>query len=339
MEILAPLKKYRCEKIKNVTFFTVCKNTYFWGNFFKLFQIYRSAINSDQILVNNRKAACLMLIFYIFLLRKKITYDMREFYELNFTLGIKNYIGTCIEMFFIKNCVDVIICANEQRQRLLKSKIKKNIDFIVIENVRKLPTSTTKNILDVEIGGKKFEKLKSLSSSNIINIVSTDGISYQRETSKIINACYNLNTKVHFHILGRVSKDSETLLSDIRAFENVTFYGPVSHDALGQILQFMDAGIVRYNLKDRNNRYCASGKLYEFIYAGLPVICSANPPLKKFISETETGVASACFDGGVTQLISNLEYFRENVQRFISLNRIDDVENEKLQLLEEVWKV
>ena len=99
----------------------------------------------------------------------------------------------------------------------------------------------------------------------------------------------------------------------------------------------MDVGIVRYHNRDRNNRYCASGKLYEFIYSGLPVVCSSNLTLSKFINKTGTGVSDTSFKNGLTMLLADLELFKRNVQNYISTNKIENVENDAIEVLEKSW--
>lgn len=339
IDVFAPIHSDANKHYENITFLKDHKNKNLFGYIFQFFEICLSLYNSNHILVNNRKAASLVLFLYIFIFRKKITYDMREFYEFNLKLGIRNYIGTCIEHFFILSCVDIIICANQDRKRLLKVKIKKNLDLVVVENIRKLPIPTETKLFSSAISVDRLNTLKALSNSKIVNIISTDGLSHQRETLEVINACRRLTSDVHLHIFGRVSKNSEDILSYLATSQNITFYGPVSHQDLSLILQLMDAGIVRYHNEDRNNRYCASGKLYEFIYAGLPVLCSANPPLKKFINDTGVGVADTNFDRGISTLLSSLDVCKDNVQKYISNNIIEHIESKKLELLEETWKV
>ena len=337
VDVVASGTKEDIKSIENITFLNDFQDNSPSEFFSQILKIFHSIFHADLILVDNRKAACLMLFLYIFVGRKKIIYDMREFYEISSSATYKKNLGTLFELFFIKKFVDVIICANEERRRLLKVVVRKGIGLIVIENIKKLELTCTSDTVRDEIGSEQFHRLSALSESNTVNIISTDGISYQRETHEVLSAYQEIKTNVHLHIFGRVSSDSTKVLQRIRQIENVTFYGAVSHEALSQILKYMDVGIVRYHNRDRNNRYCASGKLYEFIYSGLPVVCSSNLTLSKFINKTGTGVSDTSFKNGLTMLLADLELFKRNVQNYISTNKIENVENDAIEVLEKSW--
>ena len=210
--------------------------------------------------------------------------------------------------------------------------------MLVFENIRKLDSFQKSNDIVDDIGHDSLRRLKELSSSNVMNIVSTDGISYHRETQQILNTCLKFGSEVHLHIFGDVSSDSLDLLSKVREINNVTFYGKVSAYTLRQVLSYMDVGLVKYHTNDRNNRYCASGKLYEFVYSGIPVLCSTNPPLKKFVSKTGTGIADSCLDRGVSSLLRELNILKKNVKDFNSTHKFEDFQNDKVQLMARLWK-
>lgn len=338
VDVFSPKIDHNFNENENITFVGIVRENSLVNRLKEFIAILRRLSATKLILVSNRKAACLSFLLFLFLRRKTIVYDMREFYEFNARSSVKQNIGTIIETCFINNFADFIICANEERRRLLKLKIKKNIELLVFENIRKLDSFQKSNDIVDDIGQDRLRRLKELSSSNVMNIVSTDGISYHRETQQILNTCLKFGSEVHLHIFGDVSNDSLDLLSKVKEINNVTFYGKVSAYTLRQVLSYMDVGLVKYHTNDRNNRYCASGKLYEFVYSGIPVLCSTNPPLKKFVSKTGTGIADSCLDRGVSSLLRELNILKKNVKDFNSTYKFEDFQNDKVQLMARLWK-
>ena len=75
-------------------------------------------------------------------------------------------------------------------------------------------------------------------------------------------------------------------------------------------------GVVNYGQYDTNNKYCASGKLYEFLYEGIPVVTTTNPPLKRICEEEKVGVTDDGYADGINEVLNNYELYKANVERF-----------------------
>ncbi|HBK61434.1 MAG TPA: hypothetical protein DDZ84_11685 [Firmicutes bacterium] len=77
--------------------------------------------------------------------------------------------------------------------------------------------------------------------------------------------------------------------------EYVTVMPTVANQALFHTLQRFDAGVVPH-CRCPATEYTAPNKLYDYLYSGIPVLCSDNPPLKRIIGDTGGGIAYSCGD-------------------------------------------
>lgn len=87
----------------------------------------------------------------------------------------------------------------------------------------------------------------------------------------------------------------------------------VSMDELRFLIKKSDVGIVNYHQKDLNNLYCASGKIYEYLEEGKPIITTENIPLKEFCEIHEVGVANNNFNESIDLIFKEYSKFQKNV--------------------------
>ena len=77
----------------------------------------------------------------------------------------------------------------------------------------------------------------------------------------------------------------------------------------------MDVGFVAYGSDGLNNKYCASGKIYEFIHLGIPVVTSHNPPLRKITRSTGVGVSKENIREGVIEIMKDLDRYKQQCNK------------------------
>jgi glycosyltransferase involved in cell wall biosynthesis len=96
--------------------------------------------------------------------------------------------------------------------------------------------------------------------------------------------------------------------------------GPVPHHLLSQITARADIGMCFYPHRlfpGRTMLWCAPSKLFDYMAAGLPVICSDNPSLKRYVVEEQWGVCVNPEDiSAVAAAMDNLAGEREIFQRY-----------------------
>lgn len=289
-------------------------------NFIKVLRFFFSYLkktnSSDLIVVDNRKAAFLALFLYPIIKSHTLIYDMRELYTCKESKSMKNKFGTYIESCFIK-LVDLVICANKHRARIVKVKYHTKVKPIVVENNRSIydRTRISNNKLLEKVSLEIRQFIESGNNSNKLNFVSTDGFSTERKSNLIIKQCAQFNNEINLFIFGK-NKDVANKYIKNKNFTNIIHMGSVDGNILGELLKrFIDVGIVVYGEHDLNNKYCASGKIFEFMHLGIPVVTSYNFPLRQITKNKKIGVASINLKEAIIQVIHNLEYFKDSCKK------------------------
>lgn len=80
--------------------------------------------------------------------------------------------------------------------------------------------------------------------------------------------------------------DNATFVTVMPAVENAVLY---------PTLQSFDAGVVPH-CRCPATEYTAPNKIYDYLHAGIRVVCSDNPPLKRIVNEIGGGVTYRCGD-------------------------------------------
>lgn len=114
----------------------------------------------------------------------------------------------------------------------------------------------------------------------------------------------------------------KNLISKHSKFNVQIFCHPfVSGDKLLEYTSSANFGISFIEDISLSDRYCLPNKLFEYIAAGLPVLGSGLPDLKKFISDNDIGVTTKTNDiYGLVQAIDqllemNLDELQENIKK------------------------
>jgi len=91
----------------------------------------------------------------------------------------------------------------------------------------------------------------------------------------------------------------------------------VSGDILLEYTSSADYGVAFLEDISLSDRYCLPNKLFEYIAAGLPVIGSGLPELKKFILENKVGVAASSNDiGGFIEAFKEISRLKSDDLRY-----------------------
>lgn len=75
--------------------------------------------------------------------------------------------------------------------------------------------------------------------------------------------------------------------SDVK--DRIIFKGKYQYYELREILSEADIGVIPYKINDFNN-HTIHNKVFDFLAAGKPVICTSMKPLKRLINKTGTGI-------------------------------------------------
>ncbi len=235
-----------------------------------------------------------------FLMKSKVIYDSREIY-FNDMNGISNY-GTLhrkIEGILIP-FADVIVSANQERLQLTK-------DLYNIST----PSIATLNLVNSKSNPFSYQKK---SNKNILY----QGLAgNRRNLDKLIYAT-SLIPDAIFHLV--TDNDSSLFLSKkfnyLIESNRLIIYPLMEFEELLKFINQMDLGIVTYSLEGLNNYLCSPNKLFEYIYAGIPVICTRQPFLKNIITDFNVG---HIFSDEITEK-SDIEQISNDIQFALEKN-------------------
>ena len=287
----------------------------------------------DVLFLDNRKSIIPGLKLKKIFKKAKIVLDCRELYLFKYVKHLSGKIGCLIEKKGIKKA-DVIICANEDRAVFMKDYYRLEEKPLVYENLRMLEYSSS----DAKATGEN--RFKKYIINDEIRIIATSGCDISRLTDVLVTNMPKVNHKCRLFLVGSdYGKDFLKIQSICQKnnIRNVVFVEKLGQDDLKALISFCHIGIVNYHQNDLNNKYCASGKLFEFVFEGLPIVATTNPPLQKLCSLYSFGVCDDSFWNGINTIISDYETYKTNALNFSKLFSINDnnnilVENIKYRL-------
>ncbi len=87
----------------------------------------------------------------------------------------------------------------------------------------------------------------------------------------------------------------------------VHFHAAVPQRELLSLTMAADAGVIPYQATCLNNYLCTPNKLFEFIAAGVPLLASDLPEIRRFVAEGQIGLVGAMDSPGkIARLIDSL---------------------------------
>lgn len=102
----------------------------------------------------------------------------------------------------------------------------------------------------------------------------------------------NTNPDVKFVIIGMDAWNGtlQKIASDMGLKEKVLFLPPVPSEELPEITVDADMGFILFRNTCLNHYYSLPNKLYEYMMAGVPVVSSNFPELKRILTEVDSGI-------------------------------------------------
>lgn len=197
---------------------------------------------------------------------------------------------------------------------------------LVYENLRQLQYS------DEAAHDAQAEKFSKYIHDGEIRIITTSGCSVSRTNDVLVRSLKQIGYPCRLLMVGDSTPSDQQVIEKIIAEEglkNVEILGKLNQNELKYLIGVSQIGVVNYHQNDQNNKYCASGKLFEFIYEGIPVITTTNPPLKRLCDEAQIGVADDTYADGIRELIKNYSTYQQNVLAFAKTHTVKE-NNESL---------
>lgn len=280
---------------------------------------FRKVKAPDVILIDNYTSAFLFFIFKYLNPKIIYVYDMRELYIDNPEYKLLTRALIWFERMCLRRC-DLLIVANQYREKFCRRYFK--VDrrkIITVDNIRYLPP----------VGNPKVINEKSR-----VNVVSTGGYNRSRLSRRLVEEFRNLDQDEF--CLYFVGGGLDEFIQDFGVLpENIFILGRMDLKDFTKFIPTMDIGIVDYTSENLNNRYCASGKITEFMAVGIPIVCSENIPLKRFCDQYRVGVATRRFDLGIQEVADGYERFASNCHQ---KDLVDSLSSYNCRVSEEIKK-
>ena len=144
----------------------------------------------------------------------------------------------------------------------------------------------------------------------------------------------------------KAGRDSFSMLLKIsQEFENIHFHDPVDPDNLGEFTGSADLGFCLIEDLCLSYKFCLPNKFFEYAMAGIPILVSDLPEMRKLVEEYDCGVVcdSISPDGivrGLRKLLArDLKKLGKNARKMAEAHSWEVQEKKLLNLYDKVHSV
>lgn len=242
--------------------------------------------------------------------RKKIIYDTHEYFTETPELVNRPKVQAVwekIEHFIFPKLSD-IITVNDSIAELYKKKYKKNLQV-----VRNIPPTYLPPRL-------KTRKELGLPEDKHILILQGTGINKDRGAEEVISAMQYLQNCILLIVgSGDVLRTLQKMTMELQLEDKVIFKPKMPFEELRQYTCNSDLGLAVDKDTNLNYRFSLPNKLFDYIHAGIPVLASNLPEIKKIINRYDIGYFLENHDP--KNIASTIERIFENDERYKILKK------------------
>ena len=285
----------------------------------------------DVIFIDNRKGIIPGYLAKRLTGARYVIQDCRELYDRKSAAGVPGRIGCVVERIFTRHS-DVIIAANAYRAKRMVKMFGLKKEPLNYENVRRLSYSSEEKRQQIE------KECQGFFAEKKFRIISTSGCDLSRTTLQMLEAMKGLGEDYELLLVGESAEEDELIVKETIRGEGLTtvkIFPRLDQDHLKYFVENCQIGMVTYHQRDLNNKYCASGKIFEYLYEGKPVVTSTNPPLRDFCEKYGIGQASDDYEWAILKIAEAYERWQGQVKQFV---RRVHVENNNHRLAEQIKK-
>jgi len=270
----------------------------------------------DLFVLHDNYGSLLIPFIRLFKHGKPIVFDSSEFYplyelrdkHLPFTIKLKAYLLALGEKCFVRNA-DAVIAANIERASAMKRCYKVESNILIYDNLHRIEEGY--NLQHCE------EKYSSILEPHKFLILNAGGIFDDRYIYEIADAVVNLGDEFRLVVVGGgVKKEISEFQRRYQNSANIRYLGFVPRNELKFLIQRSDVCFSGFKPVSLNNTYCASGKTYESLMEGTPILCSENPPLKRLCTDFGVGISSNNFVAAIQKMRLDYASFKNNALAF-----------------------
>lgn len=251
---------------------------------------------------------------------KHVTYDAHELIIPEPGKSLRCLFFSFLERITI-NRFSLVVCANKERAHIMHKYYKLATEPLPIRNI------------SVSYDSHIIENARKNKTLDEIRILYQGDVSFERGLKHIVDLHYFLPEKCKIVILGGGPnlEDIKKIVQNLKIHDKIECLGRRPLKDLPTIMAKCDIGIVTYSFKGLNNIYCSPNKVYEYAQAGLPIICTDQPSLKKIIDIYKIGICLSesefknpkIFCSKIIELINNKGQFHENLKFFLQNNTVE----------------
>jgi glycosyltransferase involved in cell wall biosynthesis len=199
--------------------------------------------------------------------------------------------------------------------------VKEMKERVIIQGVPRDKVLVIQNVIDIS-RFKKKQKVTNVSKGGPI-IYYGGGINVHRGVQIAIKALPAILEEIpdaRLWVVGGGSylSDCENLARELNVYENIYFSGRVTQDVLWDKLLESDICLIPH-LKFEQTDCSSPNKIYQYMWAGKPIVTSNCDSLKRIVEETKTGVSYVHDDfESLAQTIVKLLHDKESYSNFAS---------------------
>jgi len=276
------------------------------------------SVKPDIVILHDDYPLMYVSLIRCFFPKTIIIHDSSELYlvnEKNHVNTWKKKIAHVLRYVELKNTkkVDVVIAANMERATIMKEYFSLKKLPLVFENIHKIETEYNRDECQRKYG-HLFEQ-------EVFTAIYAGGVAEERLTFKMAEQIGRLGSKYQLIILGAAEVGGEEklnrLISDNK-IGNVHYLGFVTREELKYLMEKSDVSISAFAMDVVNNINCASGKVFEGLFLGKPLLAGENPSLKSMCEKYGIGISTTSFDKGLQEIENNYDSYVSNVEKYIT---------------------
>ncbi len=117
-------------------------------------------------------------------------------------------------------------------------------------------------------------------------------------------------TDILSHVVFMGSGDSVGVGRHAEEFPNIHLHAPVPHDQVVQLVREADCGLCMIEDVSLSDRLCLPNKLFEYAFAGIPILASRLPEIERVVTEYGLGLCCDNDAGSIRVAVQQIELER-----------------------------
>ncbi len=211
----------------------------------------------------------------------QLVYDSHELYSEQEFPAVERSRWQTVEQKFIGRCA-AVITVNESIANELESRYSLSGVHVILNAER---------CSEPPAQSRYWHEVFGLPTDAVI-LLFQGGLSANRNLEEMVQAMQGLpNPAVHLVLLGdgELQPTLAKLIKHHHLMGRVHLHPAVPQDRLLALTAAADAGIIPYQAICLNNLYCTPNKMFEFIAAGLPILASDLPEIRRIVVGHDIG--------------------------------------------------